>query len=137
MNKSELINGGVNFKKNLVYALYAILSCFAILSSSANASENCANYISIREYQVTDSDEIGRRVQEGFFPIVKNINGFVGYYIVAVSKTKTISISMFSTREGAEESAVKGKLWSKGAVSDISSQPPVVNNGEVIATTCR
>jgi hypothetical protein len=39
-------------------------------------------YAAIRTYRVTDAEEIARRVRDEFVPMVRDVPGFVAYYVV-------------------------------------------------------
>jgi hypothetical protein len=62
-------------------------------------------YATVRRYEgVTDPGEAGRRVQEGFLPLISEVPGFVAYYWVDAGGGVMLSTSVFENQGGAEES---------------------------------
>lgn len=70
-------------------------------------------YASIRKYSVIPGrvNEWMRRVQRGFVPLISNISGFVAYYALEVKDDEAITVSIFDTQAGAEESAWQAADW--------------------------
>ena len=62
--------------------------------------EDWTMFSSIRRYTVKQGtvEELTRRVQEGFVPIVRNMPGFRGYYLVNGGPEVLIAISVLTTR---------------------------------------
>ncbi len=63
-------------------------------------------YATVRYYEgVTDSSELGRRVNEGFVPIIRQISGFVDYYFIDAGGGVMISLSILgpSWRGGVQQ----------------------------------
>ena len=60
-------------------------------------------FSSIRRYTVRQGtvEELIRRVQEGFLPILRNMPGFRGYYLVNGGPEVLIAISVFDNADGA------------------------------------
>jgi hypothetical protein len=114
-----------------------LLALLTLISAPAFADSHCARYVSVREYDVTDSAEVAHIAQKEFVPIVKKIPGFVNWDLIAVSKTKLITVSDFSTKAAADESAEKAKDWGKKALAGLVVNPPEISNGEVIASSCK
>jgi hypothetical protein len=53
-------------------------------------------YVTVRRYEgVTDPSEAGRRVNEGFLPLISEIPGFVAYYWVNAAGGVMVSTSVF------------------------------------------
>ncbi len=45
-------------------------------------------YVTVRRYEgASDPSEVARRVNEGFLPIIREIPGFVDYYLVDMPET--------------------------------------------------
>jgi hypothetical protein len=66
-------------------------------------------YATIRRYTSKsttskDIDDLKRRIEEKFTPVVQEIRGFHTYGVVNVSDKELISISIFEDRNGATES---------------------------------
>ena len=60
-------------------------------------------FSAIRRYTVKQGtvEELIHRVQEGFVPIVRNMPGFRGYYLVNGGPEVLIAISVFDNADGA------------------------------------
>ncbi len=91
-------------------------------------------YATLRWYEgVTDSSELGRRVNEGFVPIISDIPGFVDYYFIDAGGGVMISISVFEDQAGAEEANSRAVDWVKQNVDSLIMNPPQVTDGKVVA----
>ena len=91
-------------------------------------------YATIRRYEdVTDPAEAGRRVSEGFVPLIKQIPGFVAYYWVDAGGGVMISTSVFQDKAGAEESNRRAAAVVRDSLASLLPKPPQVTAGEVVA----
>ncbi|GAC1659785.1 MAG: hypothetical protein NVS9B12_13770 [Vulcanimicrobiaceae bacterium] len=62
-------------------------------------------HATIRQFKVTgDMEEVSRIVQDGFTPLLERIPGFVSYYWIDTGGGRAISVSVFQTKFGEEES---------------------------------
>ena len=61
-------------------------------------------HITIRRYKTDSPKEITKSVNEGFFPLITKVAGFVAYYGIETGEDGWASISVFETAAGAEES---------------------------------
>ncbi len=61
-------------------------------------------YTSIRKYKVHSAAEFTRLVNEGFVPIISQAPGFIAYYGVDSGDGVWSSMSIFETKEEADES---------------------------------
>ncbi len=92
-------------------------------------------YLTVRRYEgVTNAAEAGRRVQEGFVPLLKQIPGFVAYYWLDAGGGVMASTSVFESRVGAEESNRRAAEWIRNNLSALLPKPPQITAGEVVAT---
>jgi hypothetical protein len=92
-------------------------------------------YGTVRRYEgVTDAAEAGRRVAEGFVPLIKQIPGFVAYYWVDAGGGVMASTSVFEDRAGAEASTEKAADWVRENIAPLLPNPPQVTAGEVVAS---
>ncbi len=91
-------------------------------------------YASIRRYVVHPGAmrKIAEQVNEGFLPIVRNIPGFVAYYVVDARHGTGISISIFEDQDGAERSAVEAKEYIRENLASLFPNPPEIMDGEVL-----
>ena len=91
-------------------------------------------YAVVRRYEgVTDPAEAGRRVDEEFVGILREVPGFVAYYWVDAGDGVMVSTSVFESRDGAEESNGKAADWVKENLASLLPNPPQVTAGEVVA----
>jgi hypothetical protein len=90
-------------------------------------------YASIRRYKTTSVDELIRRVQAGFLPLISNAPGFVAYYGVDAGDGVVASVSIFETQAGAEESNRLAAEWVKGNIAMLVAGTPEITVGEVAA----
>jgi hypothetical protein len=89
-------------------------------------------YASIRWYDKTDStDEIVRRVEEGFVPIISEGRGFVAYYHVDADDGTVATISIFEDKAAAEESDQEAADWVSENIASLVPNPPQITVGEV------
>ena len=61
-------------------------------------------HITIRQYKTDSPKEVTKIVNEGFFPLITKVAGFVAYYGVETGEDGWASISVFETPAGTEES---------------------------------
>ncbi len=91
-------------------------------------------YATVRRYEgVSDPKEAGRRVNEGFVPIVSQIPGFVAYYWVDAGDGVMVSTSVFQDQSRAEESNTKAADWARQNLATLLPRPPQISSGEVVA----
>ena len=91
-------------------------------------------YATVRRYEgVTNPSEAGRRVSEGFVPLISQIPGFVAYYWVDAGGSVMISTSIFQDKAGAEESNRRAADWVRQNLAPVLPNPPQVTAGEVVA----
>ena len=65
-------------------------------------------FASIRKYNVRrgSAEELARRVREGFVPMMRQIQGFRGYYLLDGGPDVLITISIFDSAESGNGAAV-------------------------------
>lgn len=91
-------------------------------------------YATVRRYEgVTDPREAGRRVNEGFVPLVSQIPGFVAYYWVDAGGGVMVSTSVFEDQTGAKESNRRAADWVRQNLAPLLPNPPQITAGEVVA----
>jgi hypothetical protein len=91
-------------------------------------------YASIRRYVVhrESVDEIAGQIDEGFVPVIRNIPGFVAYYVVDTGTGIVISFSIFEDQTGAEQSAAAARDYIKENVASLFPNPPEIMDGQMI-----
>ncbi|MET4645640.1 hypothetical protein OG894_10275 [Streptomyces sp. NBC_01724] len=91
-------------------------------------------YAVVRRYEgVTDPAEAGRQVNEGFLPLLRQVQGFVAYYWVDAGGGVMVSTSVFQDPAGAEESTERAGEFVRDRLASLLPNPPQVTAGEVVA----
>jgi hypothetical protein len=91
-------------------------------------------YATVRRYEgVTNPGEAGRRVQEGFVPLISDIPGFVAYYWVDAGGGVMISTSVFENQGAVEESDSRAAGFVRESLAELLPNPPQITEGEVVA----
>ena len=92
-------------------------------------------YATIRRYDgVTNSREAGKRVNEGFVPLISQLPGFVAYYWVDAGGGVMVSTSVFQDQASAQESNKKAADWVRqNNMASLMPNPPQITAGEVVA----
>lgn len=91
-------------------------------------------YAVVRRYEgVTDPAETGRRVNDGFVPLLRQIPGFVAYYWVDAGEGTMVSTSVFEDRAGAEESVKRAAEFVRASLASLLPNPPQITAGQVVA----
>ena len=91
-------------------------------------------HVAIRRYQMDPSssvDEVMRRVNEGFIPIIKDASGFLAYYAVDSRLGTVTSVSVFENQAGADESNRMEADWVRENLASMLPNPPEITAGEV------
>jgi quinol monooxygenase YgiN len=98
-------------------------------------------FAAIRYYQADPPsvDEVVRRVQEGFVPLIRDTQGFVSYFILIPSEREDeiVAVSVFEDRQGAEASNEKAADWVAQNLSELLRPAPEVADGEVVVYEAR
>jgi len=90
-------------------------------------------FASIRRYRATEPEEVRRRVEVGFLPILRKQPGFVSYTLVHAGNGTMVSITTFDTREGAERSNRMAAEWIVENIAPLVQGRPDITQGEVVA----
>ena len=92
-------------------------------------------FVAIRYYKADpdSTDEVVRRVKEGFVPLVRDMRGFVSYFVLVPSERENelVSISVFEDQRGAQESNEKAEHWVRQNLSELLPLPEFAA-GEVV-----
>lgn len=90
-------------------------------------------YTSVRKYYVIPGrvDEWMRRVQVGFVPLISKVPGFIAYYALQVRDDETMTVSIFETQAGAEESVRQAADWVAKNLESLNQGLPEITVGQV------
>ena len=93
-------------------------------------------FAAIRYYQAEPPsiDEVVRRVQEDFVPVIRDVAGFVSYLLLVPSgrEEEIVSVSVFEDQQSAEESNRKATEWVAQNLSELLRPNPEFADGQVV-----
>ena len=93
-------------------------------------------FAAIRYYQADPPsiDEVVRRVQEDFVPLIRDMRGFVSYFILVPSEREEdiVSVSVFEDQQSAEESNSKAAEWVAQNLGELLRPIPEFASGQVV-----
>jgi hypothetical protein len=94
--------------------------------------EKTGMYAVIRRYEdVSSVDEVMRRIEAGWIPIIRQAPGLIAYYAIDAGGGAAASISVFENQAHAEDSARRVAKWIGDNVARLSPSPAHVTAGEV------
>jgi CheY-like chemotaxis protein len=114
---------------------------FALLKAANNgpcglrlAAKDRNMFTSIRKYNLRrdSAEELARRVQEGFVPMMRQMQGFRGYYLLDGGPDVLITISMFDSADEAFASNEKAAKWVRNNVLEFTKGMPEVMIGNAL-----
>jgi len=88
-------------------------------------------HAAIRRYRVSDVDALVSKVEDEFVEQVKQVEGFVGYYVVDGGDGGVASVTVGETAEAVEESTRRAGEWVRESAADLVEGAPEVTAGEV------
>jgi hypothetical protein len=96
-------------------------------------------YATVRRYEgITNPAEAGRRVDEGFVPLISQLPGFIAYYWVDAGGGVMVSTSVFQDQATAQESNRKAADWIRqNNLAKLYPNPPQTTAGEVVASKAK
>jgi len=88
----------------------------------------------IREYKIQSgkADELIKRVNAEFVPMIDKAPGFVGYSLAQNGADSIMTFSTFENQTQAEESVKMAAGWVKEHVASFVTGPPRVTTGEMV-----
>jgi hypothetical protein len=88
-------------------------------------------HASVRQYRVRDIDALVAKVEEEFVDQIKEIDGFVGYYVIDGGDGTAASVTVGETADAVAESTRRAGNWVRESASDIVEGEPEITAGEV------
>jgi hypothetical protein len=88
-------------------------------------------HASVRRYRVRDVDTLVSKVEDEFVDQVKEIDGFVGYYVIDGDDGTVASVTVGETAQAVAESVRLAAAWVRESIADIVEGEPEVTVGEV------
>jgi len=94
-------------------------------------------YAAIRQAKAKTgtAEELARRIKEGAIPIISDVEGFMGYYVVYAPDDTVTAISLFNNHAGAEEANRRALAWSEQNLAPLLVGPATAIAGPVIVHT--
>jgi hypothetical protein len=91
-------------------------------------------FIAVRKYRVRrgSTAEWTQRVRDGFVPLMRELAGFRGYYLLEGGPDVIIAISMFDSADEAIVSNEKAADWVRNNVMELARGMPEVMVGDVL-----
>ena len=93
-------------------------------------------FTTIRKYKIEQGsvEELARRVREGFVPLVRQMRGFKGCYLLDGGPDVLITISVFENADEALASNEEAADWVRNNALESMSGMPEVMVGNVLIT---
>jgi hypothetical protein len=88
-------------------------------------------HAAVRRYRVTDVDALVGKVEAEFVERVKQIDGFVGYYVIDGGDGNVASVTVGETPEAVASSTSAAAEWVRESAADLIEGAPDVTAGEV------
>jgi hypothetical protein len=94
-------------------------------------------YAAIRQGKAKagQAEELARRIKEGAIPIISDVEGFMGYYVVYAPDDTVTAISLFNNYAAAEESNKRALAWIETDLAPLLTGPATATAGPVIVHT--
>jgi heme-degrading monooxygenase HmoA len=91
-------------------------------------------FASIRKYNVRrgSGEHLARRVREGFVPMMLQMDGFRGYYLLDGGPDVLITISIFDSADEAFASNENAANWVRNNVLEFTKGMPEVMIGDAL-----
>ena len=98
-------------------------------------------HATIRRYESIDqsrTSELVKKADDTLLPLLSELPGFTGYYLIEADKGVMSSISFFDTSAHADKSTIVASDWIREQKLETAlPNPPKVTSGEVVAHETR
>jgi hypothetical protein len=92
-------------------------------------------YIVIRKFNnIRSVKEAARRAESGIGQILKQSDGFRGYYVFGTGDGIAGSVTLFDSEDAATAANEKAMIWIRASLSDLIDGEPEVTAAEILAT---
>lgn len=88
-------------------------------------------HAAVRTYKVSDVDALVEKVEAEFVERVKDVDGFVGYYVIDGGDGTAASVTVGESEQAVEETTRRAAEWVKESAADLVEGAPEVTAGEV------
>jgi hypothetical protein len=89
-------------------------------------------HASVRRYRVRDMETLAGKIEDEFVEQVKEIDGFVGYYVIDGGDGTAASVTVGETADAVAESTRRAGKWVRESASDLVEGEPEITAGEVL-----
>ena len=96
-------------------------------------------YATIRRYALRDATaarsampDLKRRIEENFVPMLQDVQGFHCYYVLTANDKELVTVSIFETATGAQESTRRAADFVKSDPSRDQLASPEVIEGDLL-----
>jgi hypothetical protein len=91
-------------------------------------------YVAVRRYEgVSDPQKVAQVAQEGFVPLISEIEGFVAHYTLDAGDGVIVGISVFEHKAAEEESTFVAGEFVEDHLLPLMPNRPQITAGEVVA----
>jgi hypothetical protein len=88
-------------------------------------------HAAVRRYRVRDIDALVSKIEDEFTDQIKEIEGFVGYYVIDGDDGTAASVTVGETAQAVAESTKRAADWVRESASELVEGSPEVTVGEV------
>src|SRR5215210_2129745 len=88
-------------------------------------------HAAVRRYRVRDIDALVSKVEEEFAGQIKEIDGFVGYYVIDGDDGTAVSVTVGETAQAVAESTRLAGDWVRENAAELVEGKPEVTVGKV------
>lgn len=78
--------------------------------------------------------EFAKRVEAGALPVMKKMDGFKGYYLIAGADDRVVAVSLFTNQAVAQSSTQTLMPWIKENLGPLLASPTEPFEGTVLVT---
>jgi hypothetical protein len=91
-------------------------------------------YVAVRQGKAHPGaiPEVARRIEGTGVPLFQALPDFVAYYFVDLGNDEGQSITVFESRQAAEEANAATVEWARGTLADLMVAPLQARTGEVL-----
>ena len=96
-------------------------------------------YATIRRYAAKDPSkarqlftDLKQRIENGFLPRIQSVPGFHCYYVVNVQDRELLTVSIFESQEGAQESTRQAAEFVKSDPARDQLRDPEIFEGDLL-----
>jgi hypothetical protein len=88
-------------------------------------------HASVRRYRTSDIEALESKVEEEFIERVKEVDGFVGYYVIDGGEGDVASVTVCKTAKALQQITKLAGDWVRESAGDLVEGDPDVIAGEV------